>query len=206
MILGLSYNIFVILIELSSELLSKSIILIKLLVSTALISGNKRSKSKLFNKLILGWYDWINGFRIFSWLSFANSDLLVCKLLIDLKNQNYELGRLNLIVFDFDRSDLSKFNQDLISKFVKSSIKKESEIHIIGSTDRLGDDNYNMRLSTARAENVRAFIMSKFNLANITQVKGIGSNFLKYNNELPEGRFYCRTVLIEVKTPLIQRR
>lgn len=125
---------------------------------------------------------------------------------IELKTQNYELGRLNLIVFDFDRSDLSKFNQDLIAKFVQSSIKKESLINITGSTDRLGDDAYNFKLSSARADNVRAFILNKFNLANITQVKGIGSSELKYNNDLPEGRFYCRTVLIEVKTPLIQRR
>ncbi len=124
---------------------------------------------------------------------------------VNLKSQNFELGRLNLIVFDFDRSDLSKFNQNLISKFVESSIKPESTVNIIGSTDKLGEIDYNFQLSKSRAENVNAFIRNKMPGVNIQKIEGIGSSLLKYNNDLPEGRFYCRTVLIEVKTPLEKR-
>jgi hypothetical protein len=32
--------------------------------------------------------------------------------------------------------------------------------------------------------------------------EGMGERELIYNNELPEGRFYCRTVTITVETPI----
>ncbi|MEI6089253.1 MAG: hypothetical protein WCR42_02265 [bacterium] len=33
-------------------------------------------------------------------------------------------------------------------------------------------------------------------------VQGVGEDTLLYNNDVPEGRFYCRTVQIVVKTPI----
>ncbi len=121
---------------------------------------------------------------------------------INLETYQYELGRLNLIVFDFDKSELSRFNQDLIKRFTQSSIKPNSVLDITGSTDILGEKDYNFRLSQSRAINVNAYIRNIMPAANIRKVEGLGSNSLKYDNSLPEGRFYCRTVLIEVQTPL----
>jgi outer membrane protein OmpA-like peptidoglycan-associated protein len=118
-----------------------------------------------------------------------------------LKNQ-FEIGRLNLIVFDFDKSDVSSLNQNMIINFVNSSIRKESQINITGSTDRLGDKDYNLTLSVNRANSVNNFLKSVNPQLEPVSVKGIGDTNLIYDNNLPEGRFYSRTVMIEVSTPL----
>jgi hypothetical protein len=39
------------------------------------------------------------------------------------------------------------------------------------------------------------------NQAN-SEVLGLGKDILLYNNDIPEGRFYCRTVNITVETPI----
>ncbi len=117
------------------------------------------------------------------------------------RNQ-FEVGRLNLIVFDFDNAEISLQNQEMIREFILASIKQSSKSHITGSTDRLGELEYNKRLSLDRAESVERYLRRIVPDVDIESVKGIGASQLKFNNKLPEGRFYCRTVLIEVKTPL----
>lgn len=115
---------------------------------------------------------------------------------------NFEIGRLNLIVFDFDKSYISETNRMMIGEFIEKSIHDNSTTKITGSTDRLGGKIYNKNLSLERASSVKDYLMNlKPNLA-IGAVKGVGDTNLLYNNDLPEGRFYCRTVLIEVKTPI----
>ena len=118
------------------------------------------------------------------------------------KINNFELGRLNLIVFDFDKYELNKINKEMISDFINNTIQNNSEVTIAGSTDRLGEKLYNQKLSEDRAVNTADFIKKLKSKSNIKSIKGIGDNNLIYNNDLPEGRFYCRTVLIEVKTPI----
>ncbi len=115
---------------------------------------------------------------------------------------SFEVGRLNLIVFDFDRFDISKQNKIMINDFLKSSIKENSTVAITGSTDRLGELKYNYKLSSDRANSVKNYIQTINPNAKITDIVGIGPSILPYDNNIPEGRFYCRTVLIEVKTPL----
>lgn len=117
------------------------------------------------------------------------------------KSEEFEIGRLNLIVFDFDKADISEFNRQMITRFLTESIKPKSTIDIIGSTDRLGTDEYNFNLSRSRAMNVKNLIKSIIPNANFNKVEGIGVSSI-YDNNLPEGRFYCRTVLIEIKTPV----
>lgn len=123
------------------------------------------------------------------------------KIPVSSTGNDIEVGRLNLIVFDFDKSDITKQNQNMIINFLGNSIKSNSKVKITGSTDRLGEATYNQTLSLSRAEKVRDYISRVNAKAEITSVKGIGAN-MKYSNDLPEGRFYCRTVLIEVETPI----
>lgn len=123
---------------------------------------------------------------------------------IDWKNEisNFELGRLNLIVFDFDKSAINSTNSDMIRDFINNSIYDASQLMVIGSTDKLGEKSYNQKLSQFRADNTADFIRKLNSNLNIKEVNGIGNSKLIYDNNLPEGRFYCRTVLIEVKTPI----
>jgi len=107
---------------------------------------------------------------------------------------DYEIEKFSLILFDFDKSNIEGTNKKII-EFISDRIKPESEVTIIGYTDRTGDDIYNQNLSNRRAQATK----NALKLPN-AKANGIGEQILLYNNELPEGRFYCRTVEIEVKT------
>jgi len=124
------------------------------------------------------------------------------KLQFNIETKNYELGRLNLIVFDFDQYEINLNNRNIINNFVVSSIQNNSKIKIIGSTDKLGEKKYNQKLSNDRANEVYKYLKTIKPNSNYVEVKGIGDSNLFFDNNLPEGRFYCRTVLIEVLTPL----
>lgn len=114
----------------------------------------------------------------------------------------FEIGRLNLIVFDFDKSEITKENKNMLSAFIAHSIQPNSITKITGSTDKLGEEIYNKTLSFDRANTVNNFILNINPNLSIKEVKGIGSTNLLYDNNIPEGRFYCRTVLLEVNTPV----
>lgn len=106
------------------------------------------------------------------------------------------IDKYNLILFDFDKSYIGYHNKK-ISDFIKSRIKPASEIKITGYTDRTGDFDHNMELSQNRAEST----MKSIGRDDAT-FKGVGETQLLYDNELPEGRFYCRTVEIVAETPI----
>lgn len=124
------------------------------------------------------------------------------KIKINKSTNQYEIGRLNLIVFDFDKSVISQSNKQMLEEFVSKAIQENSTVEIIGSTDRLGEKQYNEELSLSRAESVAEFIKSINPNVKIENVEGIGASKIEYDNNMPEGRFYCRTVLVEVKTPI----
>jgi len=113
---------------------------------------------------------------------------------------NYEVERLNLIVFDFDKATISQANKSLLDTFTNSIPVEKSSARIIGSTDRIGEKLYNKQLSQSRANNVANYILNQQPNFNINEIVGMGDSNLIYDNNLPEGRFYCRTVLIEIKT------
>lgn len=107
---------------------------------------------------------------------------------------DYEVEKFSLILFDFDKATIENQNQRIID-FIKTRVKPESEIEIIGYTDRTGNPEYNKRLSERRAKTT----LTALNRKDAT-AKGLGQEKLLYNNDLPEGRFYCRTVEIIVRT------
>lgn len=115
---------------------------------------------------------------------------------------NYEVSRLSLIVFDFDRAVISEQNQNMMRRVVTSAASEGSVATIVGSTDRLGELYHNMNLSADRAKSVEIFVRLVAPSLKITEVKGIGPAIIPYSNDLPEGRFYCRTVSLTITTPL----
>ena len=106
------------------------------------------------------------------------------------------IDRYSLILFNFDKSDLSYYNNTL-TKFIKSRAKSNSKVFIKGHTDRMGDAAYNLTLSKQRADAV-AKEFKEYD----TSVSGFGEVEKMYDNNLPEGRFYCRKVDIVVETPI----
>jgi outer membrane protein OmpA-like peptidoglycan-associated protein len=112
--------------------------------------------------------------------------------------KDVEFDNFSLILFDFARSIVSGENTK-ISDYIRKRIMPDSKVKIYGYTDKTGEDNYNRRLSLHRANQVR----DALRLYNAERY-GIGEDVLLYDNNLPEGRFYCRTVQIIVETPSIK--
>lgn len=105
------------------------------------------------------------------------------------------VDRYSLILFGFDRSDLSSENQSVVG-MVKSKISPRSTVKVVGYTDRTGDAAYNQKLSEQRAKAVATALGS-----DKISTQGLGETLPLYDNEMPEGRFYSRTVEILVETP-----
>lgn len=106
------------------------------------------------------------------------------------------VDRYSLILFAFDKSELSPESQAIVSN-IRSRIKTNAQIKIVGYTDRSGADDYNQKLSEQRAKAVA----SALGVTNATIV-GLGERLPLYDNTTPESRFYSRTVEVIVETPL----
>ncbi len=108
------------------------------------------------------------------------------------------IEKYHLILFDFDSYELKK-NHKIILNELKQRIQKDSKVKISGYTDRIGLEDYNKNLALKRCEEVRKYL----NLRNEqVEVNPVGSSILLYNNDLPQGRNYCRTVILEIETPI----
>ncbi len=108
-----------------------------------------------------------------------------------------QIDRYSLILFDFGKSDIGPQNQRIID-MIRNRITIDAYIAIDGHTDRVGDAALNKQLSIDRANAVAKAIGTD----NPT-VRGDGESPDLYDNDLPEGRFYSRTVNVTVETPII---
>ncbi|NQW29505.1 MAG: OmpA family protein [Ignavibacteria bacterium] len=106
-----------------------------------------------------------------------------------------EIERYSLILFGFNDVTIDGENERLL-EYVKSRVRSKSVVKIIGMTDQLGSDEYNRSLSKRRAlEVARILGLSE------AKVEALGEDSPRFTNELPEGRAYNRTVMIEIATP-----
>lgn len=126
----------------------------------------------------------------------SSSDSLSQGIALKSNGQDEEISRFALTFFDFDKATLSNQNAQIIN-VVKSRIKSETEALIVGYTDRVGDAAYNKRLSADRAKTV-ADMFPSMN-TSLKTMNGLGESVLLYDNNLPEGRFYCRMVEIMLR-------
>ena len=110
--------------------------------------------------------------------------------------EDKEIDKFSLILFGYNQYELGEANKKII-EFAKRRIYPNSEVLIQGYSDRIGDANYNLQLSQKRA-NAAANALG----VNVNNAKGLGNSILLYDNNLPEGRFYCRTVTIDIVTPI----
>lgn len=112
-----------------------------------------------------------------------------------LREHRYGAGTYSLILFDFNSSELRDEHLRIV-ELVNSRIEAGAHASVYGYTDILGSDELNKTLSEQRAQAV-----AKNMVAELDEVAGRGETTLLYDNTLPEGRFYSRSVTIETKTP-----
>ncbi len=98
----------------------------------------------------------------------------------------------NLILFDFGQSSITGINRATVD-FIKTRIQDKNSVMIEGLTDRVGETDINKQLALRRAQSVATILGIPDQ-----NIKGTGASEL-YSNDLPEGRFYCRTVKILIE-------
>jgi outer membrane protein OmpA-like peptidoglycan-associated protein len=112
------------------------------------------------------------------------------------------LEKYNLILFKFDSPEAGELNERIMSTWVFPRVKKSSDIRIEGHTDIVGLDTRNKKLSEDRARTAENFIKKRTSSFSSLQSRGTGEEEPLYSNELPEGRFFNRTVQVIIETPL----
>lgn len=101
--------------------------------------------------------------------------------------------------FDFDKAVLKPEGKakldDLVGKVKGISLEV---IIAVGHTDSIGKDDYNQKLSVARSEAVKAYLVSKGIEKNRVYTEGKGEKAPAADNKTSEGRSKNRRVEVEV--------
>ncbi len=108
------------------------------------------------------------------------------------------LEKYALILFDFDSSEIKDQNEWLVGRILERTSKfPDAKIKVVGHTDNIGNEDYNLKLSERRAKAVYDQLLESGTIGtgNITH-KGVGLNDPLYDNDLSEGRALNRTVTV----------
>ena len=111
------------------------------------------------------------------------------------------LEKYALILFDFNSSEIKSHNKEIVDRIVaRIKAMPQSNVSIVGHTDTIGNEAYNLDLSTRRARAAYDQILAGGvpEGDNITY-KGIGPHDALFDNELPEGRALNRTVTVTLE-------
>jgi OOP family OmpA-OmpF porin len=101
--------------------------------------------------------------------------------------------------FDFDKSVLKPEAQAKLADLVDKTKGVNLEVIIaVGHTDAIGSNAYNQRLSVARSEAVKNFLVSRGVERNRVYTEGKGEAQPVADNKTAEGRAKNRRVEVEV--------
>ncbi len=115
-----------------------------------------------------------------------------------------EQGMRYSVVFDFNSSKTIKIYEKYLSNVVAPKIPSGALVIIHGYTDIIGDAVYNQKLSLARANEVKDILAKSLLKSGRSDVEfevfGFGEDetLSPFDNNLPEQRFYNRSVLIDI--------
>lgn len=110
-------------------------------------------------------------------------------------------GKRFSILFEFDNSTTVDVYEEFLRNTVAPQIPNNATVVVHGHTDKVGLEDYNMKLSDARAKRTMDVLKSALSGRNVKfDSYGFGETEMRapFGNETPEGRYYNRTVMIEV--------
>jgi OmpA-OmpF porin, OOP family len=128
-------------------------------------------------------------------------DTLLTPLDLPLQYEKYTVSAEAL--FDFDKYVLKPQGRVALQNLgaqIRSQGLQVKDIDIIGHTDSIGSDEYNMRLSERRAMAVRNFLVGEGVNSSIIGVSGMGERQPVASNDTDEGRALNRRVEVLVGT------
>jgi OOP family OmpA-OmpF porin len=104
------------------------------------------------------------------------------------------------LLFKFDSAQLSKAGEEALDKQVVAL--NPTSVEIIGHTDQIGTQKYNLKLSKKRAESVKSFLVSKGIDEKIITTTGMGETQLLCTEQHPKKSSACseKNRRVEIKT------
>jgi len=108
------------------------------------------------------------------------------------------------ILFEFNKSKTIALYEKYLREVVTPKIPKNAVVIIHGHTDIIGEESYNLNLSTDRANEVKGILENALSNSGRKDVKfqvhgfGEDESMAAFENKLPEERFYNRTVIIDI--------
>lgn len=108
------------------------------------------------------------------------------------------------VIYEFNESKAISIYDKYLTEVVAPKIPVNGTVIIKGHTDIIGESDYNLKLSQARANDVRTILETALTKSGRTDVKfevsgyGEDANQSPFNNKFPEERFYNRTVIIDI--------
>ena len=115
-----------------------------------------------------------------------------------------ELGLRFNILFEFDQSKTVSTYEQFLIQTVAPLIPDGASVVIHGHTDVVGEDQHNLTLSRDRAQQAMTILQRELDKAGKKGVRfdtygfGKDSRRAPFDNDLPEQRFYNRTVVIDI--------
>jgi outer membrane protein OmpA-like peptidoglycan-associated protein/Mg-chelatase subunit ChlD len=119
------------------------------------------------------------------------------------EKQEYRMQeKYALILFDFDSDKIDARNQEIV-KAIVSRIKElpQATVDIVGHTDNIGKEDYNIKLSERRAMAVYNSLKEAYGEDPGERLlhSGVGPSNPLYDNTTPEARAFNRTVTITLE-------
>jgi outer membrane protein OmpA-like peptidoglycan-associated protein len=108
------------------------------------------------------------------------------------------------ILFDFDKSKTIASYEKFLTDIVTPLIPDSGTVIIHGYTDIVGEEEYNENLSNERVQDAQDILGRAISNSGkrgiIFETFGFGENlqYAMFDNSLPEGRSYNRTVVIDI--------
>jgi outer membrane protein OmpA-like peptidoglycan-associated protein len=124
--------------------------------------------------------------------------------LMKMTDPNNQEGLRYSILFNFDKSKTIDIYEKFLTDIVTPLIPDSGTVIIHGHTDMIGEEKYNQTLSVNRAMDAQQIIANALSKEGKNGVKfetyGFGEDtaMAPFENELPEERFYNRTVIIDI--------
>jgi outer membrane protein OmpA-like peptidoglycan-associated protein len=107
-----------------------------------------------------------------------------------------------LILFDFDKDTIEAQNQEIVNMIVaRIKTLPQATVEIVGHTDNIGTEAYNLKLSERRAVAVYKLLAAAYGEAPGERIRysGVGPNTPLFDNLSPEARSFNRTVTITLE-------
>ena len=119
------------------------------------------------------------------------------------KNLGYKVQeKYALILFDFDSAQIKDRNQVIVDR-IAARIRDlpDASVEIVGHTDNIGKDDYNMKLSERRAKAVYDQLIAAYGRDAGDRIRFLGQGPFSplYENDMPENRAFNRTVTITLE-------